>query len=545
MTGPRGVGLGRIAAVAALLVAVSAWATRAQPAPVTLSIIGTTDLHGQVFAEGGRGGLALLGGYLRALRAARAADGGDVLLLDAGDTFQGGVWSNLSEGVLVVEAYNALGYDALAIGNHDFEFGARDDGGDPADLRGALKAAAARATFPFLAANIVDTTTGNPVAWPNVAPVALIEKAGVRVGVVGVMTPYGLRQTLAANVGGLATTALVPTVTREAGALRAAGADVVVVLAHAGGRCERFDQPADLEACDADSEIFQLVRALPAGMVDVVVAGHSHGAVAHDVAGVPVVQAWAQGRGFARVDLTIAEGRVTTRVFAPEEVRAGARYEGATIVPDTAVEAAMQPVVDAVASWRARPVGGALDVALAREAGEESPLGHAVADALRAVVPDADAAIGLWARRGGPRTGVPAGPVLQGTLYDAFPFDNRVARVEVTGEALRQWLEASVRGGRGVPGLSGLVARVGCAGGVVSVDLARPSGAPVAADEVLVVAAMDSFAARAGFAVDVAGALAHAPLVRDALASWFARSRPAVAPGARWRGSAECPAAGA
>ena len=93
---------------------------------VTLSIVGTTDLHGRVFPSDGRGGLALLGGYLRNLRAARALDGGAVLLLDAGDTFQGGIESNLSEGALVVDAYNALGYDALAIGNHEFEYGALD-----------------------------------------------------------------------------------------------------------------------------------------------------------------------------------------------------------------------------------------------------------------------------------------------------------------------------------------------------------------------------------------------------------------------------------
>ena len=82
------------------------------------------------------------------LAAARAADGGGVLLLDAGDTFQGGIESNLSEGALVVDAYNALGYDALAIGNHEFEYGALDTAtasGALADMRGALKAAAARA----------------------------------------------------------------------------------------------------------------------------------------------------------------------------------------------------------------------------------------------------------------------------------------------------------------------------------------------------------------------------------------------------------------
>src|SRR6476660_8094198 len=73
------------------------------PAPgdtITISIVGTTDLHGVAFARNGRGGLALLAGFVNNLRAAREADGGAVLLLDAGDAFLGGIESNLSEGAL-------------------------------------------------------------------------------------------------------------------------------------------------------------------------------------------------------------------------------------------------------------------------------------------------------------------------------------------------------------------------------------------------------------------------------------------------------------
>src|SRR5687768_13388027 len=97
-------------------------AVRDQPS-VTLSIVGTTDLHGEAFGRNGLGGLPLLAGYLNNLRAARASDGGAVLLIDAGDTFQGNIESNLSEGAVVVDAYNAMGYTAQAVGNHDFDFG--------------------------------------------------------------------------------------------------------------------------------------------------------------------------------------------------------------------------------------------------------------------------------------------------------------------------------------------------------------------------------------------------------------------------------------
>lgn len=138
---------------------------------VTISILATTDLHGVAFPSQGQGGLALLGGYVKALRMVRQSDGGAVLLVDAGDALQGGIESDLSEGALVVDAYNALGYTAAAIGNHEFDFGAADlegarEGHD--DRRGALKARARQARFPYLAANLIDEATGRVVDWPNV-----------------------------------------------------------------------------------------------------------------------------------------------------------------------------------------------------------------------------------------------------------------------------------------------------------------------------------------------------------------------------------------
>src|SRR5262245_25533240 len=135
-------------------------------APITISIVGTNDLHGHIEA------LPRLGGYVANLRRARARDGGGVVLLDGGDMFQGTLESNMNEGAAVVRAYNALGYDAAAIGNHDFDFGPVGPETAPLapgdDPRGALKARAAEARFPFLAANLVEKATGAPPPWPNV-----------------------------------------------------------------------------------------------------------------------------------------------------------------------------------------------------------------------------------------------------------------------------------------------------------------------------------------------------------------------------------------
>ena len=539
-------------AASLVLIAGAVWAMQRPPGQVagttgqlTLSIVGTTDLHGRVFPTDGRGGLALLGGYLRNLRAARAADGGAVLLLDAGDTFQGGIESNLSEGALVVDAYNALGYDALAVGNHEFEYGALDATSeqiDPTDMRGALKAAAARARFPFLAANLIDQATGRPVEWPNVRPSTLIEAAGLRVGIVGVMTYDALTKTLAANVQGLGTTALAPTVEAEAKLLRQRGADLVVVLAHAGGKCERFDDPADLSSCDNGAEIFRLARRLPPGLVDAIVAGHSHAALAHEVADIPIIQAYSLGRAFSRLDLTVerSSGIVTARVFPPQAVcdavdsegscvasGAGqAHYEAAPIEPDATVVAAMRPELERVKRWREAALGVDLETPLGRNRdGLESPLGNLFADALLATVPDADVAIGMGARRGGLRADLPAGALTRGPLYDVFPFDNRIVTLALTGAQLQQTLSAElVRRRRGVPSVSGVRVRVTCGEDPPDVELLWPSGVPIDPAEALIVATTDFFAARASFGSSgspVDATLASAPLVRDAAAVWL------------------------
>src|SRR4026209_2723788 len=158
---------------AVLLVSISIAHLAAQrSSSLTISVIATSDVHGGVLPRGDRGGLALLGGYVRNVRSARLQDGGGVLLVDSGDMFQGTLESNLNEGAAVVRAYNALKYDAAAIGNHDFDFGPvgpatgpRARGDDPC---GALKARAAEAQFPFLAANLVDEKTGALPKWPNV-----------------------------------------------------------------------------------------------------------------------------------------------------------------------------------------------------------------------------------------------------------------------------------------------------------------------------------------------------------------------------------------
>jgi 2',3'-cyclic-nucleotide 2'-phosphodiesterase (5'-nucleotidase family) len=460
-------------------------AASAAPARVTISLIGTSDLHGRIEA------LPPLGGYLANLRRARARDGGAVLLVDAGDLFQGTLPSNLTEGAAVIGAYNALGYAAAALGNHEFDFGpvgpevtATRTGDDP---RGALRARASEASFPFLDANLVDTKTGAPPAWKNVVPDVLLDVAGVKIGVVGVATASTPRTTLAANFAGLAMKPLAPTIASAVAELHRRGATVVIAAAHAGGVCKRFDAPEHFDSCQADGEIFQVARELAANgaVVDAIVAGHTHEGVAHRVSGIPIVEAFANGHDFSRIDLTIdrTTGRaIDARIFPPQRIcapdRCGAEtYEGAPVVPDVAIEAAIAPALEAARAQRDQKLGVQVAAPVKRAQKVESPLGNLFADLMRAARPDADVAL---TNGGGLRADLPAGPLTYGHLFEAAPFDNRFATMPITGAELTAAIARNLGRDNGIVSLSGVRAEARCKDGALSVTLRRTDGRPVA-----------------------------------------------------------------
>jgi 5'-nucleotidase len=513
----------------ALLAVVALWAfacAEAGPRPnvgpaaptITLSIIGTNDLHGGILQRGDRGGLALLGGYVANVRAARSRDGGAVLLLDAGDMFQGTLESNLNEGASVIDAYNALRYVAAAVGNHDFDFGPVGPPATPQspddDPRGALKARAAQAAFPFLAANLIDEASGKPVDWPNIKPSTMVTSAGLRIGIIGVMTARALSGTIAANIGGLRVAPLADTIAAEAKQLRADGASVVIVTSHAGGRCTAFAVPTDLSSCEPTEEIMQVAAKLPRGLIDAIVAGHAHSGMAHEVSGIAIIEAYMGGRAFGRVDLIVdrrTQRVIEHRIFAPRDLcarvdpasercdpegsssgRIRAEYEGAPIVPDAAVVRTIAPAVRAAESQKKMPLGVMLPAPIRRAGTGDSPLGNLFADAYRMGAPGADVAINNTS--GGLRADLPAGPLTYGAVFEVMPFDNRLVTFHLTGAELRTVLATQISRNPALVGISGVLARVTCERGTVNVGMVRPNGAPIADNERLLVATSDFLA---------------------------------------------------
>ena len=279
-------------------------------------------------------------------------------------------------------------------------------------------------------------------------------------------------------------TPLAPAITAAAADLRRQGATVIIVVAHAGGDCHHFADPNDLGSCDKHEEIFDVARSLPAGTVDLIVAGHTHKGVAHRVNGIPIVEAFSNGRAFDRVDLTVdrSTGRVVdAAIFPPHDLPAPGSiqlvaYEGEVVSTDCSTTAAVAPALADAASLRQQSLGVDLAEPLPRTLKAESALGNMIVDLVRTAQPGADVAL---INGGGLRADLPVGPLTYGRLYEVLPFDNRLATIPVTAGELADAIATNLARDNGIVSLSGARAVARCASGVLQVSLLRDDGRPI------------------------------------------------------------------
>lgn len=501
---------------------------------VVISIVGTNDLHGHIER------LPTFAGYLGRLRELRASDGG-VVLVDAGDMFQGTLESNLSEGAAVITAMNWLGYSAAALGNHDFDYGPLGDvepsTGSSVDRQGALRARLAEARFPVLAANL--TQSGNAPRWANLSSEPLLlDVAGVKVGIVGGLTEETPAIVMRAYFEGLEVGPLAPALERQARRARQLGARIVVAAVHAGGKCERLDDPHDITSCDGSQEIVRVARELEPRLVDVIVAGHTHKGVAHFFGGIAVVEGFALGSAFSRVDVGVpADERAPLKlsVLPPQRVCATedgeCSYEGAPVHPSAELATLLAPYVERAATRRAEKLGVQVTTDVTPAFDKESALGNLVADLLLAATPGADVSL---VNGGGLRSAFRSGALTYGALHEALPFDNRVAVLRLTGEQLALVLRAHLeQGGHGILSLGGARIDARCSEKGLDVRLLRATtGKPIGGAQQVMVVTSDYLATGGDQLFDILKPGAPEPdvrseMLRDAVAGQLrARTTP-------------------
>lgn len=394
-----------------------------------LRILYVNDFHG--FAEPYKplgsdklqGGIAYLAGEVGRLRAERPS-----LLLAAGDMIQGNNWTNFFKGESAIEVMNAMRFDAMVVGNHEFDFG-----------KDVLRKRIAEAKFPVLGANV----EGLGLLKPYVVK----EIDGLRVGIIGVVTEDTPVATHPRNIAGLKFVSPSESVLRYVGELKGR-VDVIIVLSHIGYA--------------ADRALAGSVKG-----IDVIVGGHSHTKLDRPVTvgDTIIVQAWEHAKALGVLDLSVEDGKVAGFTGRLDEIFPSSGKEDKTVM---AIVDRYENKTDAVFGEVIGTAGVDLDGENVRK--RETNLGDLIADIMRQMS-GADAAI---INGGGIRTSIHRGPIRVKDVYSVLPFDNYVVAVKLTGARLRQALEhgvSAVEQGEGrFPQVSGIA---------FSFDPSAPAGSRV------------------------------------------------------------------
>jgi 2',3'-cyclic-nucleotide 2'-phosphodiesterase (5'-nucleotidase family) len=393
-------------------------ALAAPASAVTVRVYHTNDVHGWIMARPAKGDPARMIGGAAAFKAIVDGDKGPKLALDAGDWWQGTPEGTLSKGDAVAEVFNAVGYDAVEIGNHDF-----DDGAE------SLKALIPKLKMPVLAANIYGAD-GERVPWAR--PRVLLTVAGVKFGVFGLLTSHMDRLAFPKNIAGLTFRREIDEARDQVAALKAEGADVIIALTHVG-----FEEP-NKPKFEGDQTLAREVAG-----IDLIVGGHSHTPLRRawrdPEHGTLVVQAGSYLQKAGRATLEIDDK--TRRVTASSDE-----------LLDLQPALGEDPAVAAIVKRREDEVGESFKLVIATAAAaldrgapdRESNLGSWMADCYREYT-GADAA---FQNGGGIRADIPAGPVTLRTLFSVMPFDNAVVTLKMSGAELRSALDHGVGSAR-------------------------------------------------------------------------------------------------
>ncbi|HZY41579.1 MAG TPA: hypothetical protein VFF59_06230, partial [Anaerolineae bacterium] len=198
---------------------------------VTITVLHTNDFHGQLEASGSNPGIARVG-YIISDVVRPSVGAANVVLLDAGDEMQGSLLSNLNKGAPVIDLFNLLGYQAATFGNHEFDWG-----------QPTLISRTQQAQYPYVSANIVVSDTGNcaTAGWtsPSFTRPWITMTVGTPgnqavLGIVGVSTKETPYITIAAATQGLCFKDPADSIVHYYDAIKAAGANTIIVLSHLG-----------------------------------------------------------------------------------------------------------------------------------------------------------------------------------------------------------------------------------------------------------------------------------------------------------------------
>lgn len=368
-------------------------------------IVHINDLHGAVEDEAGSGGLAKAA---TVIKRERAEAPGSTLTLNAGDLAEGSMVSYLTKGRVVTEALGEIGFDAVEPGNHDFAWG-----------QAALQEMLSDINAPVLGANI---TNDDGSSWST--PYLMKEVNGVKVGMIGVDVQDMKRYIASEKLEGLKFEAASEAVAKYLPAVKAEGADIIMVVSHVGFEDDK-----------------KLAQQFPE--IDVIVGGHSHTELpgGHYEGNTLIVQTGTKGKFVGEVDLQY--DTAARRIIASEATLIPVDE---TIAPDPEVSAIIEAAAAKVADVGAKVMG---------VAEEDLHYSHSAAAKINQIHADSvlqatNAEIALVSARN-PRGNIEKGEVTYEKLFSAFPHtEEDTVVMKVPGRLLVAEMEERIAdGGRG------------------------------------------------------------------------------------------------
>ncbi|MBE3639443.1 bifunctional metallophosphatase/5'-nucleotidase, partial [Mangrovicoccus algicola] len=408
----------------------AALAAPAAGADTTIHILHVNDLHSRIepvdkhnstctpeedAAGDCFGGVARLKAVIDRLRG--ELEGQPVVVLDAGDQFQGSLMYTAHKGAVEAEFMNMIGFDAMAVGNHEF-----DDGPD------TLSAFIGAVEFPLVSGN-VDVSAEPALAGDLADRLVLDLGGGVTLGIVSALATDTVDTS--SPGGNIVFGDEIAAIAEDVAALEAQGVTHIIALTHVG-------LPVDVRIAEAGI----------AGL-DAIVGGHSHTLLSNtdaDAAGpyplmigdVPIVQAGAYSRHVGHLALRFDDaGRV---IAATGDTIA----LDTSVIPDQAAAARVSELAAPLAEIKAEVVGRAMDpVGAGTCRSEECPMGNLVAEAMLEAVAGQGVTIAIQ-NGGGLRASFEAGEVTMGDVLAVLPFQNTLATFEATGAMIIDALENGV-----------------------------------------------------------------------------------------------------
>jgi 5'-nucleotidase / UDP-sugar diphosphatase len=397
-------------------------------ADYTLTILHTNDFHDRFEPISGFDSTCdaetnakgeCFGGSARlvtALAEARARSN-NTILVDGGDQFQGTLFYTYYKGSMTAEFMTRLGYDAMTVGNHEF-----DDG--PEVLRGFMDAV----EFPVLMSNA--DVSGEPLLADKIQKSVVIERGGEKLGLIG-LTPQDTDE-LASPGPNVIFTDPVGAVQAEVDRLTAEGVNKIIVLSHSGYAVD------------------QRVAAETTG-VDVIVGGHTNTYLSNSAEGAEgpyptmvgqtaIVSAYAYGKFLGELNVVFDDaGVVTSATGEPLIMDVAVAEDADTLARIAELAVPLEEIRNKVVAETAAAIDG--DRANCRAV--ECQMGNLVAEAMLARVADQGVTIAL-ANGGGLRASIDAGPVTMGEVITVLPFQNTLATFETDGATIVAALENGV-----------------------------------------------------------------------------------------------------